>query len=150
MNILTFGTAAWKFKPVAPVPPETWNRARIITTPGFVAEVCGVSVILSSFLSYAVYDVKREAAGGCAATGGDCDCGSENAEGVAGATYAGVDGVEVVAFILVLVPKRPRISSTVVRCESGGEEAPVVGDVDEPNISARRSWLLEATGWLRS
>ena len=47
----TFGTAAWKLRPVADSPPDTWKRAKIITTPGLAADVCGVSVILMSFLS---------------------------------------------------------------------------------------------------
>jgi hypothetical protein len=48
---LTLGTAAWKLNPVADVVPDTWNRARIMTTPGRAGDVWGVSVIFSSFLS---------------------------------------------------------------------------------------------------
>lgn len=46
-----FGTAAWKLNPVADVVPDAWNRASIMTTPGRAGDVCGVSVILSPFLS---------------------------------------------------------------------------------------------------
>jgi len=45
------GTAAWKLNPVTGVVPDAWNRARIMTTPGRAGDVCGVSVIFSSFLS---------------------------------------------------------------------------------------------------
>lgn len=72
----TFGTAAWKFKPVASVAPETWNLAKIITIPGFATDVCGVRVILSSFLSYAVYDVRRGAAGVGAGAGAGVGAGA--------------------------------------------------------------------------
>jgi hypothetical protein len=143
------GTAAWKLSPVASVAPDTWNRAKIITTPGFAADVCGVRVILSSFLSYALYDVRR-GAGGATGVGGDWDWGKENAElADAARVYNGVvDGGkgDVVTTVALLVPKSPRMSSTVVRCVWGGEEAPEAdGDVD-PKISARRSWLFWAVG----
>lgn len=87
----TFGTAAWKLSPAAGVLPVTWNLAKMLTTPGRSADVCGVSDILSSFLSYAGYAVSRGAAAcawGCACGGGVCDCVSarrENAEGAAAA-----------------------------------------------------------------
>lgn len=87
----TFGTAAWKCNPVTVFVPQTWNRAMMFTTPGRAADVWGVNVILSSFFSYAVYDVNRGAVDGCccAGSGGVCVCtggctcvwGSENANG---------------------------------------------------------------------
>lgn len=77
-------------------------------------------------------------AGGCDC---DCDCGRENAE-PAGADAGGMwtAGVAVVG----VEPKRPRMSSTVVRGVCRGGEGPpgAVGVADEPNISRRRSSLF--------
>ena len=65
---LTLGTAAWKLSPVAVVVPDIWNHARIMMTLGQAADTTGVSLIFSSFLSYAVYDIRRGVAS--AADGG--------------------------------------------------------------------------------
>lgn len=100
-----------------------------------------------------MYDVRRDAAGGmAAATGGVCDCGSEKADGVedgarceGGDVAVGVDEDEVA----VDEPKSPRISSTVLRWDWGGEAAcagPEDKEVDEPKISARKSCVV-AAGW---
>lgn len=141
------GTAAWKLRPVAGEVPETWNLAKIMTIPGFAADVCGVRVIFNSFLSYAVYDVRREAAGGvgCAtATGGDWDCGKEKAEdteAVGDDMYEGGVGVGV-DDVVVDGPKRLSISSTADRWDEAGEVVePLLVAPDEPKISARRSWF---------
>jgi hypothetical protein len=111
-----------------------------MTTPGFA---CGVRVILSSFLSYAVYDVRRGTAdcgGGADGNGCDCNCGSENAEFAAGVEMYDGGGAAAGADA-VFEPKSPRISSTVERCDGGGETADVDEGVDcgvdEPKISAR-------------
>ena len=48
------GTATWKLMPVTALLPVTWNRARMSTTPFCVADRCGVSEIVKSFLLYAV------------------------------------------------------------------------------------------------
>ena len=74
----TLGTAAWKVNPTAGLFPDTLNRARIITMPGFARFVCGVSVIVSSFLSYAIYCVSRGVVG-CGR--GVSACGNDNVEG---------------------------------------------------------------------
>lgn len=101
----TFGTAAWKFTPVAGVLPVTWNLAKMLTTPGRNGDVCGVSDILSSFLSYAGYAVNRGAAG-CACGGGVCVCGKVNAgDATAGGGVGAEAGVE---------SKRPRMSLTLL------------------------------------
>ena len=137
------GTAAWKFIPDTGVLPVTWNRAKIFTTPGLCGEVCGVSEIRSSFLSYAGYAVNF-GAGAAAGCGGDCACGSANADG-AGAAAAGGGG-DVAAATEGVWSNKPRMSSTVLFCFAAGAEAPAPGEgagADElPKISARRSWLL--------
>ncbi|KAJ2955003.1 hypothetical protein NUW54_g14782 [Trametes sanguinea] len=68
---LTFGTAAWKFRPLRGLVPVAVKCARILTSPGRVGEVCGVSVTRSSFLSYAVYPVAAGAAGAALGMGGE-------------------------------------------------------------------------------
>lgn len=151
---LTFGTAAWKLSPVTACPPDTWNRARIITTPGFAGDVCGVSVIFSSFLSYAVYGVNRCCCGAAAGLGGGvADAVGANvgeaayAAGIEEGCGVGTPGAEMLAFVL---PNRPMMSSTVDRaCCAGGEEV-VVASEELPKISASRSWLdwADGAGWL--
>jgi hypothetical protein len=115
-----------------------------MTTPGFAAEVWGVSVIFRSFLSYAVYAVSRGAAG-VAGVGGVCVCSSENADGTAVAGVGGMEGTEDpvngVEALVVDDPKRPNMSSTVERGAAGGGEVEEGVDVVEPKISARRSWF---------
>lgn len=64
---ITFSTAAGKFSPVASAAPDTWNFASLIVIiPGFAANVGGVSVILSPFLSYAMYIVRGAGTGNTA------------------------------------------------------------------------------------
>ena len=38
MQLLALGTAAWKFMFVIELGPETWKRAKILTTPGLAAD----------------------------------------------------------------------------------------------------------------
>ena len=112
-----------------------------MTTPGFAAEVWGVSVIFRSFLSYAVYAVSRGAAG-VAGVGGVCVCSSENDDGTAVAGVGGMEGTEDPANgVGADDPKRPNMSSTVERGAAGGGEVEEGVDVVEPKISARRSWF---------
>ena len=92
MNLLTFGTAAWKLNPVAATPPDTWKRARIMTTPGLAADVCGVSVIFRSFFSYAGYAVRRCCGGAVAVGGWGGD--TVRAAAVGGNDDAGVEGYD--------------------------------------------------------
>lgn len=118
----TFGTAAWKCSPVTVFVPETWNRARMFTTPGRTADVWGVNVILSSFFSYAVYDVNRGAVEGCCCASGvwvcrgDCTCvwNSETAgDGADGpGTGAGEAG-------LGEASNNPRMSCILLFCGCG-------------------------------
>ena len=66
--------------------------------------------------------------------------GGRGSEAAAAATCGG--GVAVAAG--AVLPKRPRISSTVLFCDGGGfaaAGAEVVG-AELPKISARRSWLF--------
>lgn len=84
----------------------------------------------------------------------DCECegGREKAE-PAGADAGGIcEGSDVgaaEALGFVLEPKRPRMSSTVARCVCGPEDVPGADvAVEEPKISAKRSWLFCAVfGW---
>lgn len=76
--------------PVAGVLPVTWKRARMFTTPGFCGDVCGVSEMRSSFLSYAGYAVSRGTAAGCG--GGLWVCGNENADCATGTDDAAAGG----------------------------------------------------------
>jgi hypothetical protein len=93
-----------------------WNLAKIMTIPGFAGFTCGVSVIFSSFLSYAVYEVSLGAAG---CDGGDCVCGSANAEPALGVVIGvdwGICEAGDAAVELPPGPNNPRISSIVVFC----------------------------------
>lgn len=102
--------------------PETWNRAMMFTTPGRAADVCGVNVTLSSFFSYAVYDVNRGAVDGCCCAGGACVCtsgcacvwGIENASGDADAIGTGAGDVG-----FGEASKRPRMSCMLLLCGCG-------------------------------
>lgn len=91
----------------------------MFTIPGRAADVCGVNVILSSFFSYAVYDVKRGTVDGCcwAGDGGACVCasgctGMENASDGAGAGDAGLGEAS----------KSPRMSCMLLFCGCGDME----------------------------
>lgn len=135
------GTATWKFSPVAATLPFTWNRARISTSPGCVAERCGVSEIKRSFLLYAVYDGRLGAAavagfGGGGAAVVSIGIRSNKLEAAAlGGACGGADGAG--------ESKRPRISAAVVFCgwEAGVGVVPDVAG-EAPKISARRSSLV--------
>lgn len=112
-------------------------------------------MILKSFFSYAVYAVNRDAAcpAGAAegAGGGDCVGDGEydvfeNSDDIglgAGADESEVEDAGAAVGAVEVDPKRPRISSIVdLGCcdwDAGCEE--VVVGAEEPNISARRSWL---------
>ena len=149
--MLTFGTAAWKLSPLSGFTPFAVKCARMRTRPGRVGDVCGVSVILSSFLSYAVYPV---GAGACAG-GSDVACGMggevaaaeaavSNSEGCA-AAYGGAAGVVGGA---EGESKSPRMSCAMLRwAGAAGAGAPVDADGAElPKISARRSWVVGTAG----
>lgn len=137
--------------------PDTWNRARIITTPGFAGDVCGVNVIFSSFLSYAVYGVSRCCCGAAAVLGGGVAVAAGANVGDAAYAAGGIDegcgvgtpGAEMLGLV-ELLPNKPMMSSTVDRaCCAGGGEAALVSD-ELPKISASRSWLdwADGAGWL--
>jgi hypothetical protein len=120
---LTLGTAAWKLTLLIDCVPETWNRARIFTTPGRAGETWGVSVIFREDFLYAVYELAGVAAGAGAGTGtgtticcagttggvnpkGDEDCNSVGEaydEGAAGETVGEAEWL-----------KRSRISLTAL------------------------------------
>lgn len=145
---LTFGTAAWKFRPVTGFAPVAWKFARILTNPGRVGDVCGVRVMRSSFLSYAVYP---DGAAACAG-GGDVVCGTVaaavNSDCIAGAA-AGAGAGEGAAAGATGESKRPRMSCAMLRGAAGGagESVFVGGDVAElPKISARRSCVAGTAG----
>ena len=150
---LTLGTAAWNVIAEAADDPDTWNLARIMTTPGLAADVCGVRVILNVFLSYAVYCCSFEAgpggAGAWAGAGAGEDdaggldweierdarrsaplfCGGGDAAAESPARGDDAGGGDVV----VVFPKRPRMSSMVDCCDLGaGDDAPALED--EPEV----------------
>ena len=98
----------------------------MFTIPGRAADVCGVNVILSSFFSYAVYDVNRGAVDGCCAGGGGacactngCACvwGIENNDADADGTGAAVGDAG-----FGEASKSPRISCMLLFCGCGDME----------------------------
>jgi hypothetical protein len=98
-------------------------------------------VTLSSFLSYAVYDVSRDAAGARDGAGVGCtgDDVVLNKEGPGDAVNDGMDaaggGVEAAG----VDPNNPSMSSTVDLAAVGAGEFGEGWDGEEPNISASRS-----------
>lgn len=134
----TFGTAAWKLSPVAGLVPDTWKRASIMTVPGCAADVWGVNVILSSFVSYAVYEVRRGAAGCGAGTGGDWVAGMLKADIGFDGGMAAAGGADAA---LGPGPNRPMISSTVDRGACAGTVAAGWSD-PPPKMSRMRSSLF--------
>lgn len=87
--------------------------------PGFAGEVCGVSVIFNSFLSYAVYGVNRCCCGAAAGLGGGvavvagANVGeAAYAAGIDEGCGVGTPGAETLALEF---PNRPMMSSTVDR-----------------------------------
>lgn len=98
----------------------------MFTTPGREVDVWGVNVILSSFFSYAVYDVNRGAVDGCCCAGsvgvcvctGSCTsaCGSENGSDAAGPRA----GAEDAGF--GEMSKSPRMSCMLLFCGCGEME----------------------------
>ena len=77
-----------------------------------------------------------------------CNCSSENAELIEGVEMynCGEAAAGAVFGTLVFEPKSSNMSSTVERCDGGGEVAEAFDGVDwgadEPKISARSCWLF--------
>lgn len=114
-----------------------------MTVPGCAADVWGVRVILSSFFSYAVYDVRRGTAGCDGAGCGVCVAGMLKADiGSDGGMAAGGEGAVAVG----PGPNNPMISSTVERGAGGGEEELGWSD-PPPKMSRRRSSLFVVGVW---